>query len=195
MDSLQEIRKRRRALGLPLATLARAVGRSDATLSRIERGQIRPSYELVQRIVRYLDEQEGALMPGLLARDVMTRTVRTIDGGASLTQAAVQMEQHGISQIPVVENGQVTGSLSEAAVLKTLARPHRPASPPRVRDAQENAYPQVDRDFPVELLAALLARVPAVLVTHRGQIEGIVTKTDLIRGLRGSTIRRPGSPP
>ena len=195
MESLQEIRKRRRALGLPLATLARAIGRSDATLSRIERGQIRPSYELVQRILRYLDEQEGALMPGLAARDVMTRTVRTIDGGASLTQAAVQMEQHGISQIPVVENGQVTGSLSEAAVLKALARPHRPASPPRVRDAQENAYPQIDRDFPVELLAALLARVPAVLVTHRGQIEGIVTKTDLIRGLRGSTIRRPGATP
>ncbi|MEM0128635.1 MAG: CBS domain-containing protein [Thermoplasmata archaeon] len=194
MDSISEIRRRRRALGIPLATLARAVGRSDATISRIERGQIRPSYELVQRIVGFLDDQEGALMPGLRARDVMTRSVRTIDGSTPLTEAAVQMEQFGISQVPIVEGGRVTGSLSESALLKALARPGRRGPPPRARDVQESAYPQVDRDFPVELLATLLGHVPAVLVTHRGVIEGIVTKTDLIRGLRGASIRRPAAP-
>ena len=193
MDSLTEIRKRRRALGLPLSALAQAIGRSDATLSRIERGQIRPSYELVRRIEAYLNEQEGALMPGLTAKDVMTRSLYTVDGATPLHQAAVVMEHHGISQIPVVEGGKVTGSISETAVLRALA--HHPAhrAMARVRDVQESAYPTVDADFPVELLATMLTRVPAVIVAHRGSLQGIVTKTDLIRGLRGSTIRR--SPP
>lgn len=190
MDPLTDIRKRRRALGLPLSSLARAVGRSDATLSRIERGQIRPSYDLVQRIVGYLDEQEGALMPGLTARDVLTRQIHTVDGAMPLHQAARLMEQHGISQTPVLEGGKVTGSLSEAAVLRALAHHQGRAGPAKVRDVQESSYPQVDIDFPVELLATVLTHVPAVLVTHRGVLQGIVTKTDLIRGLRGSTIRR-----
>ncbi len=191
MDSLSEIRKRRRALGLPLSALAQAIGRSDATLSRIERGQIRPSYELVRRIEAYLDEQEGALMPGLTAKDVMTRTVYTVEGTTPLNQAGAVMEQHGISQIPVVEGGRVTGSVSEAAILRALAQHQSQRAMARVREVQESAYPVVDTDFSVELLASLLTRVPAVLVAHRGNLQGIVTKTDLIRGLRASTFRRP----
>ncbi len=104
------------------------------------------------------------------------------------------MEQHGISQTPVVDARKVTGSLSEAAVLRALA--HQPpgrGSPTKVREVQESAYPQVDVDFPVELLATLLTHVPAVLISHRGIIQGIVTKTDLIRGLRGNATRRPGA--
>src|SRR5580700_6299912 len=38
MDPLEEIRKRRLTLGIGLGELARAVGRSEATISRIERG-------------------------------------------------------------------------------------------------------------------------------------------------------------
>jgi len=186
MDALSEIRRRRRALGLPLGEVARAVNRSDATLSRIERGQIRPSYELVQRILTYLEEKERALVTHLTATDVMTRQVRTVDAATSLVDAARLMEHHAISQIPVTENGRVTGSLSEAGVLRTLAQSSSRRSPPRVRDVQENMYPQVDLDFPTDLLADLLARVPAVLVTHRGNLSGIITRSDLIRRLRAN---------
>jgi len=56
VNVLVEIRKRRLALGISLGELARAVGRSDATLSRIERGKIRPSYDLVQQVLKYLEE-------------------------------------------------------------------------------------------------------------------------------------------
>lgn len=193
MDPLSEIRRRRRALGLPLGEVAAAVGRSDATLSRIERGQIRPSYELVQRILAYLEERESALMTRLTAADVMTRPVRTVEGATSLGDAARLMEAHAISQIPVTENGKVTGSLSESGVLRTLAQNPNRRTPPRVRDIQESVYPQVDLDFPTDLLADLLTRVPAVLVTHRGTLSGIITRTDLIRRLRMS--RHGRSPP
>src|SRR5208283_4937674 len=192
MDSIGEIRKRRLSLGIPLGEVARAVGRSDATLSRIERGQIRPSYDLVQRILRYLEEREGVAAPHLRASDVMHPAVVCVDSNAFLSQASEVMERGGFSQAPVTDGGRVTGSISETAILRTLARPE--ARRIRVRDVQEGAYPQVDANCPADLLTTLLSRYPAVLVARRGELCGIVAKSDLIRGLRGTSLRRSPSP-
>jgi len=189
MDSLAQVRKRRLQLGISLGELARAVGRSDATLSRIERGQIRPSYDLVQRILAYLEQHESIAAPHLTAADVMKREVVTVGAEAPLAQAAQQMERGAFSQLPVVASGRVTGSLSETALLRALGEPGSRRA--RVRDVQEPAYPQVDGAFPADLLATILTRYPAVLVLRHGELAGIVTKTDLIRGLHGTTLRRP----
>jgi predicted transcriptional regulator len=191
MDAVAEIRKRRLSLGIPLGELARAVGRSDATLSRIERGQIRPSYELVQQIDSYLATHEGVAAPHLKARDVLVPNLVTVEAGASVPDAAQTMEKGGFSQLPVSDSGRVTGSVSETALLRALARPNGRRL--RVREVQEASYPQVDVDCPADVLAGLLTRYPAVLVTERGRLAGIVTKTDLIRGLRGTPLRRPSS--
>jgi len=193
MESLSQIRKRRISLGISLGELARAVGRSDATLSRIERGQIRPSYEIVQRILAYLEQHETVAAPHLTAADVMNRAVVTVASDTLLAQAAAQMDRGAFSQLPVLLSGRVTGSLSESALLRALGQPSGRRA--RVRDVQEPAYPQVDGSFPADLLAGILTRYPAVLVAQRGELVGIVTKTDLIRGLRGTTLRRSAEAP
>lgn len=171
--------------------MAKAVGRTDATLSRIERGKIRPSYELVQRMIEFLESREGLVTPDLRAGDLMSSALVTVDGGASLAAAAQAMERAGISQLPVLEGGRLSGSISEAGLLRALASPGRRKT--RVREIQEGPYPLVDREFAAELLSGLLTRYPAVLVSVRGELRGIVTKTDLIRGLRGTPLRRAPS--
>lgn len=188
MDTLSGLRRRRIALGIPLRELARAVGRSDATLSRVERGQIRPSYELVEKIDGYLQHREGLATPRLTVGDVMNRALVTVEPTAPLATAAQRMEAGGFSQLPVVEAGRVVGSVSETTVLRALAQPQ--ARRARVADALETAYPVVDEAFPADLLPPVLGRYPAVLVMHRGELRGIVTKADLIRGLRGVPFRR-----
>ena len=193
MDSLAEIRKRRISLGLSLGELARAVGRSDATISRIERGQIRPSYDLVQKILSYLEERESRASPPLRARDVMKREVTTVDGISLVGEAARMMEKGGFSQLPVLEGGRVSGAVSESTLLRALAEPE--GRRVRVRDVQEEAYPQVGENFPADLLASILTRYPAVLVLDRGELRGIVTRIDLIRGLRGTPLHRSQSGP
>jgi predicted transcriptional regulator len=189
MDLIPQLRKRRLALGIPLGELAAAVGRSDATLSRIERGQIRPSYELVERILHVLEQREGIAAPALRASNLMNPTVVSLDGGLVLSEAARRLEQHGFSQAPVLDGGKITGSISESELLRNLAHPGERAV--KVRDMQEPSYPLVDVGFPAELLAPLLTRYAAVLVARGGELQGIVTKTDLIRGLRGVPLRRP----
>jgi len=188
MDTLTEIRRRRLALGISLGDIARAVGRSDATLSRIERGQIRPSYELVQRLLGYLETQEGLTTPKLTVGDLMSRSLASIGSASLLVEAAQRMESGGYSQLPVVDDGRVVGSLSESALLRALGQPT--ARRARVRDVLETAYPVVDENFPADLLPPVLGRYPAVLVAHRGELRGIVTKADLIRGLRGTPLHR-----
>ena len=192
MDALTEIRRRRTALGISLGELAHAVDRSDATLSRIERGQIRPSYELVQRILNYLEAQEGLTAPRLTVAELMSRTLTSVESGATLATAAQRMESGAFSQLPVLDDGRVVGALSETALLRALAQPS--AHRLRVRDVLEVAYPVVDEGFPADLLPPLLGRYPAVLVAHRGEVRGIVTKADLIRGLRGTPLRKRATP-
>jgi len=189
VDTLTEIRRRRVALGISLGELARAIGRSDATLSRIERGQIRPSYELVQRILAYLEAQEGLATPRLTVGDLMHRPLVSVESKASLSTAAQRMESGAYSQLPVVDEGRVVGSLTESTLLRVLAQsnPNRV----RVRDVLEPPYPVLDQGFPAELLPPLFGRYPAILVSQRGDLAGIVTKADLIRGLRGASLRRP----
>lgn len=188
MDILTEIRRRRLALGVSLGELARAVGRSDATLSRIERGQIRPSYELVQQILAYLEAQEGLTAPRLTVGELMHHPLATVASTATLVTAAQRMESGAFSQLPVVDDGRVVGSLSESALLRALARGN--AQRVRVGEVLEPPYPVFDEGFPAELLPPLFGRYPAILVTRRGELQGIVTKADLIRGLRGTTLRR-----
>lgn len=191
MDTLTEIRRRRVALGISLGELAQAIGRSDATLSRIERGQIRPSYELVQRILSYLETQEGLTAPRLTVGELMHRPLVTVESNATLATAAQRMESGAYSQVPVVDEGRVVGSLSESALLRALAQPN--ANRTRVREVLERAYPVLDEGFPADLLPPLLSRYPAILVARQGELEGIVTKADLIRGLRVGSLRRsPG---
>ncbi|MCI4348159.1 MAG: hypothetical protein L3J97_06040, partial [Thermoplasmata archaeon] len=72
--------------------------------------------------------------------------------------------------------------------LRALAQPNSRRL--RERDVQENAYPLVGEDFPADLLASILTRYPAVLILSQGELRGIVTRIDLIRGLRGTSLRR-----
>ncbi|HEV2449529.1 MAG TPA: CBS domain-containing protein [Thermoplasmata archaeon] len=193
MQTLAELRKRRLSLGISLGELARAVGRSDATVSRIERGRIRPSYDLVQKVVAYLDQREGERSPPLTAAEVRHGPLVTVGPSLFLTEAFRLMERGGFSQLPVVDDARVVGALSETALLRALASPSGRRG--RVRDYLEPSYPIVDASCPAELLTGLLTRYPAVLVTERGALAGIVTKTDLIRGLRGTPLRREPTAP
>ncbi len=190
MDALSELRKRRVALGIPLHDAARAVGRSDATISRVERGRIRASFELVQKLRDYLEHEEEARAPRLTVGDVMHTPLVTVHASDLLSAAAQTLRAHGYSQVPVVDDGRVVGSLSESVALRAIAE--APGRKLKVGTLVQPAYPIVDLAFPAELASGLLGRYPALLVARSGEPEGIVTKADLIRGLRGTSLRRSG---
>ena len=69
------------------------------------------------------------------------------------------------------------GSISDTTVMRNFGRSMKRLI---VRDILDRPFPIVHSTDPVQMLPALLDFHPAVLVSSRERISGIITKSDLI---------------
>ena len=90
-----------------------------------------------------------------------------------------RMREHGISQVPVVENGRLMGILDEKKLLKFLLAGEVELNHP-IGDLVENNFAVVDPNTPVASLSGLFNTCELVLVLDNGALTGVVTKIDLI---------------
>jgi cystathionine beta-synthase len=127
--------------------------------------------------------------PDLTAEHVLNcrrkaRTVVSINPLERLGAAIQRMSEYGISQMPVIEDGQVVGSLTESRILNRLIQNPRAHEMP-VRDVMSEPFAVVSRQLPLEHLSSYLEHdLGAVLV--EAETEGhyeILTKSDLISAL------------
>lgn len=90
------------------------------------------------------------------------------------------LRNHGISQLPVVENGKVVGCIRELTVARLL---HQRTDPRQVPVREIMARPMVTVDESVDLdevYRLLSAGNSGVLVLRGSKIAGIITRIDLI---------------
>ncbi len=104
---------------------------------------------------------------------------------ASVRQALNLMTTYNVSQLPVLEDNDGVGAVSEQALMaRAIGQPKILDSP--VRDVMDPPFPVVDAEAPVSLLTTLLSRTtPAALVRRNGKVVGIVTRYDLLHQLAG----------
>ncbi|ESR27447.1 CBS domain-containing protein [Lutibaculum baratangense] len=57
---------------------------------------------------------------GMLAREVMTRNVVTVDEEASLEEVAAELERHRIKRVPVLRDAKLVGIVSRADLLRGI---------------------------------------------------------------------------
>lgn len=98
----------------------------------------------------------------------------------NLQRAANTLREYGISQLPVVENGQMIGAIQEITVVHAQ---HRGLDTNHVtlREVMARPLPQVDAHVLLEeLYRLLLAGNSAVTVTRDGRLSGLITRADLI---------------
>jgi len=93
--------------------------------------------------------------------------------------ALQQMDELGLSQIPVLEEGKCVGSLRENRVLAKVVR-DRELLNSAVRDVMETGFPSVDVDASSSEVTRRLQTSPAVLVEEYGRIVGIITRHDVL---------------
>jgi cystathionine beta-synthase len=98
-------------------------------------------------------------------------------------QALNLMATWGVSQIPVIDNGECVGGLIESGLMtRALASPALLDRP--VREVMEPPFPTVDGGFPVDRLAPMLTREnPATLVQKDGKLIGILSRYDVLQQL------------
>jgi cystathionine beta-synthase len=97
----------------------------------------------------------------------------------TVTVALQQMDELGLSQIPVLDEGKCVGSLRENRVLATVVRDRDLLNAP-VRDVMETGFPSVDVDASSSEVTRRLQTSPAVLVEEYGRIVGIITRHDVL---------------
>jgi cystathionine beta-synthase len=92
------------------------------------------------------------------------------------------MNQKGVSQIPVVEDGQVVGSITDSKLLsKIIENPELKDA--KVSDVMENSMKFVALDSTLDVLSSMLEKEKAVLVRDDKHQIHIVTKHDLLEAM------------
>lgn len=133
----------------------------------------------------YLEEPVAPLMTILRAKERSIPGVITIDIAATVREAADMMRQYNVSQLPVLDTGILIGSLREEVLMKALLENPKMYSD-YVAKVMEKPFPIVEPGADLEQVYKLLIRgSPAVVVGKENQLEGIITRIDVIGYLAG----------
>jgi cystathionine beta-synthase len=120
----------------------------------------------------------------LAAKDGELPALITVDAHAKVRQAVDVLQEHDISQAPVVrgDGADVTrfvGSIRDRELLERVFR-DPDALQADVAEVMAAPIPLVEWDHPVESAFAELENGPAVLVAKAGQVMGVLTRSDLL---------------
>jgi predicted transcriptional regulator len=182
LPPVQEIKKRRVALGISQKKLAMNIGASQSLIAKIESNRVNPSYDVVKKIFEYLDRIEQPKIG--LAKDVEKRDLVWVKKSERVIDAAEKMRQHGFSQLPVRDDREeiCVGSISERQIMQGILREPNPKLyyEKPVSEVMQEQFPVVDERLPVTAVALLLQHSQAVLTARRGKIIGIITPSDLL---------------
>jgi cystathionine beta-synthase len=103
--------------------------------------------------------------------------------GQTVREALALVTGHDISQLPVFQDGQPVGAVSEETLMARIIEDPLVLQEP-VSALMDDPLPAVSSDASVEDIARLLTRHnPAVLVQEGEAYSGIITRYDLVRQL------------
>jgi predicted transcriptional regulator len=181
LPNLEEIGRRRRLLDMSQKELARTSGVSQSMIAKIESGRISPSYLKTKAIFDTLESLEQRTE--LKAKDISHSKVVSVQVHDPVAKGVRVMRETGFSQLPVLDGGQVVGSITEKVILEKVFTAQKPdeVSKQAVEKIMDDAFPTVSEETPLSMVSALLQYAPAVLVYKRGRVQGIITKADLLK--------------
>ena len=183
LPSIDEVSKKRKIMGLTQQKLARLAGVSQSLIAKLESQKIDPAYTKVKAIFDALERLQTETE--VRADEVLHNEVVGIQKSDPVSKAVQMMADYGYSQLPVFNGEHAIGSISEKTIIGKVSagKDLNQVSKFQVSDMMEEAFPQVGEDAPLPLISSLLQVYPAVLISTKGKIVGIVTKADLLKML------------
>jgi len=179
MVTIEDLRRLRRSAGLTQKQLADKAGVSQSLIARIERGSVDPRFSTVNRILTAL----RAPVPTRNAKDLMSYPVEGVNAKETVRSAIEKMKRTGFSQLPVLIEGRVVGSLHESAILERIARSSNPEHVLSgvVYNLMDKPFPTVSPHEEINKVVEILSSgEPALLVVQDGLPLGIITKIDVL---------------
>lgn len=96
-----------------------------------------------------------------------------------LSDAFAKMNEHGVTQIPVLEENRSVGSLKESRILAKLLE-NRDLLNAKVSEVMDESFPVLDVDANFEVVKEHLHKSPAILIEDFKRITGIITRADVL---------------
>lgn len=166
------IKKMRTDAGLTQSELAKLVKVSQAHIAKIENNKVDPRLSTVNKILNVLSTKTKRL-----CGHIMTEKIFTVNKEDGVKEGIRIMQVRDISQLPVVDDGNIVGVLTEWDIMNHLDDLNEKT----VSQTMGEPLPQVAFSTPVESVQSLFEIYPAIIVTKKGKPAGIITKSDLIR--------------
>lgn len=124
-----------------------------------------------------------------LVRKLPRRSLVTATGEDTLLDAVHRMKEHGISQLPVVEDGRVVGIVTESDLLGRIVDGHANMNA-KVAEVMFRKVQKVhENDSAKELLELFTGGNVGVVVDKHDGLVGILTKMDLVDHLTAAVAR------
>lgn len=180
LPDLKEIKLKRVHAALTQTELSRLAGISQSLIAKIESAKVVPSYANAKRIFDTLDglRQKSSVK----ASGMMTKKVISIRPDATLKEAAGTMKKFAVSQLPVIDNGKLVGTVTENDIITKLHEGAGKIDSTKLKaeDVMEEPLPVIHENSTQELISSLLDHYPAILVGSKGKFLGIISKTDML---------------
>jgi tRNA nucleotidyltransferase (CCA-adding enzyme) len=142
--------------------------------------------EVKERVVQLLTER---YRPTLLAKDVMTKPVKTIGGDATVGETEQRMTNYGVNVLPVLDGkDRYAGLVSREQIQKALFhRLDKLTAADILQADQFTAHP--DTDFYTIEQAMLERNQRFVPILEGTRVVGVITRTDLLRAWHDDVLR------
>jgi len=167
------IKKLRIEAELTQRQLAELAGISQAHIAKIEKGKVDPRLSTINKILQVLTEGQGKK-----CKEVMTKNVIFTKSSQKIQKISELMIKHAISQLPVLERGKVVGTITEEDIVRNLSSN---LAQQKVETIMQSPLPIVPEDTSINMIRPLLEDHSAVLVTHKGNVVGIIARSDLLK--------------
>ncbi len=174
LEKLKEIRKK---LDLTQSEFAKLANVSQSLIAKIEANNVDPKYSKVKKIEIAIEKLSKAKEPE--AKQIMNKNLVTAKPEIKLTKAIKIMNTKGISQIPVVNNNIIIGLITEKSILDKIQ--DKDFKILTIKQVMIETPPIVNIKTKISLISSILKHYPLVIVTNKGKIKGIITKSDLLK--------------
>ena len=181
LPRIESIKQIRMKIGITQKKLATMTGVSTSMINQIESGRSQPSYETAKKIFESLTKLEGD-SSSHTAGDFCSKNIVKLKPSNTLHDAIKKMHELSISQIPVFNNSEIVGVISEDGIVKHLADlGEAELKKSKLQNTMDPVPPIVGWDTPANVLVPLIRYSKCILVTKKAKVAGIITASDTLK--------------
>ena len=131
----------------------------------------------------FIEREKFGDLRDLVGRPHGERATITVGPTDVLTTAHNRLRNAGFSQLPVMDEGELVGVVTEDAIIQHVyGKPELMTAP--VQEAMESAFIKLNRTESVNNLVAMLRVQPYAAIMDGSEFLGLITRSDVLNYLR-----------